>query len=41
MSTSHLKAALLGLAVLGYIALIEVASYVLSRRFEALRVAQD
>jgi hypothetical protein len=41
MSTSHLKALVLGLAVLGYVALIEVASYVLSRRFQALRIAQD
>jgi hypothetical protein len=41
MSTSHLKALVLGLAVLGYVVLIEVASYVLSRRFQALRIAQD
>ena len=37
MLSSYVKALVVGLIVLGYLALFEVWSYVVSRRFSALR----
>jgi hypothetical protein len=41
MSTDHFKALVLSVVILGYVALIQVVSYVVKRRFAAALQRRD